>query len=135
MRKKETKSKRKRAVFRVSEDVKLEIVKERHLEGKSSKEIAKNHGLYVTTINRILRNFAAENDKSVLLMKRNVTDSKSEEIMLLREEVMELEKRLYSEKMRADFYDTMIDVAEEMFNIEIRKKAGTGQSKGCTKTK
>ena len=68
-------------------------------------------------------------------MKRNVIDSKSEEIKLLREEVMELEKRLYSEKMRADFYDTMIDVAEEMFNIEIRKKAGTGQSKGCTKTK
>ena len=31
--------------------------------------------------------------------------------------------------MRADFYDTMIDVAEEMFGIEIRKKAGTGQSK------
>ncbi len=37
--------------------------------------------------------------------------------------------------MRADFYDTMIDVAEEMVGIEIRKKAGTGQSKGCTKTK
>ena len=135
MVKKETKPKRKRTVFRVSEEVKLEIVKERHLEGKSSKEIAKNHGLYVTTINKILRKFAAEKDKSALLMKRNVTDSKSEEIKLLREEVMELEKRLYSEKMRADFYDTMIDVAEEMFNIEIRKKAGTGQSKGCTKTK
>ena len=35
--------------------------------------------------------------------------------------------------MRADYYDTMVDVAEEMFGIEIRKKAVTGQSKGCTK--
>ena len=37
--------------------------------------------------------------------------------------------------MRADFFETMVDVAEEMFNIEIRKKADTGQSKGCTEKK
>ncbi len=37
--------------------------------------------------------------------------------------------------MRADFNETMIEVAEEMFGIEIRKKAATatGQSKGCMK--
>ena len=46
-----------------------------------------------------------------------------------------MKKQLYDETMRADLYDTMIDVAEEMFGIEIRKKADTGQSKGCTKTK
>ena len=37
--------------------------------------------------------------------------------------------------MRADFFETMVDVAEEMFNIEIRKKADTGQSKDCTERK
>ena len=31
------------------------------------------------------------------------------------------------EKLRAKAFDTMIDVAEEMFNIPIRKKAGTEQ--------
>ena len=60
-------------------------------------------------------------------MKNRPTDSQADEIKALREEVMELKKKLHSETMRADFYDTMIDVAEEMFNIEIRKKAGTGQ--------
>ncbi len=30
-------------------------------------------------------------------------------------------------KMRAHAFDTMIDVAEEMFNLPIRKKAGTKQ--------
>ena len=62
-------------------------------------------------------------------MKNRPTDSQADEIKALREEVMELKKKLHSETMRADFYDTMIDVAEEMFNIEIRKKAGTGR--GC----
>lgn len=55
-------------------------------------------------------------------MKNRPTDSQADEIKALREEVMELKKKLHSETMRADFYDTMIDVAEEMFNIEIRKK-------------
>ena len=68
-------------------------------------------------------------------MKNTPTDNQAEEIKVLRAEILELKKKLHQETMRADFYDTMLDVAEEMFNIEIRKKAGTGQSKGCMKTK
>ena len=84
-------------------------------------------------MSRIISNFAAENDKSALLMGKKVKTGESEEIKALRKEVWDLKKQLYHEKMRADFYDTMVDVAEEMFGIEIRKKADTGQSKGCTK--
>ena len=66
-------------------------------------------------------------------MGKDAKTRESEETKALRREVMELKKQLYNETMRADFYDTMIDVAEEIFNIEIRKKNVTGQSKGCTK--
>ena len=103
------------------------------MEGKSTKEIAKEHGISLTTVNRILCKFAVENDKSALLMGKRTTDSLSEDNKALRKEILDLKKQLYHEKMRADFYDTMVDVAEEMFGIEIRKKAVTGQSKGCTK--
>ena len=89
----------------------------------------------ISSVNRILCTFAAENEKSALFMKKGATTSESDEIKALRKEVLELKRELYNETMRADFYDTMIDVAEEMFGIEIRKKADTGQSKGCTKTK
>ncbi len=105
------------------------------LEGKKQRELAKMYDIDQSTVSDILRNFASGNDKSALFMKKDATTSESEEIKALRKEVMELKKQLYNETMRADFYDTMIDVAEEMFGIEIRKKAGTGQSKGCTKTK
>ena len=97
--------------------------------------LAEKYGVGWETVHKIIRKFAAENDKSALLMGKHTTDSLTEENKALRKEVLELKKRLYDETMRADFYDTMIDVAEEMFGIEIRKKAGTGQSKGCTKTK
>jgi transposase-like protein len=127
--------KEKRTWKRLPEEEKLEIVKEYHLEGHSTKYLSEKYGVGKTTIGDILRKFAAENEKSALFMKNDAQDRLSEENKALRKEVMELKKKLYNETMRADFYDTMIDVAEEMFGIEIRKKAGTGQSKGCTKTK
>ena len=132
---KDSKPKNKRAFFRVPEELKLDVAKAYHLEKKSSSQIAKEFGIGKSTVESIIRNFAASNDKSALLMKSKPTDSLAEENKALRKEILELKKKLHQETMRADFYDTMVDVAEEMFNIEIRKKAGTGQSKGCTRTK
>ena len=111
------------------------IIREFYLEGASKSSLVRKYNSSYPAILRIIRNFAASNDKSALLMKNKPTDSLAEENKALREEILELKKKLHQETMRADFYDTMVDVAEEMFNIEIRKKAGTGQSKGCTKTK
>ena len=116
----------------LSQEEKMEIVKLHYLEGVSQSELARRYNTAESVVSRIMSKFAAGNDKSALLMKNKPTDSQSEEIKVLKKEVLELKKQLYDETMRADFYDTMIDVAEEMFGIEIRKKAGTGQSKGCT---
>ena len=113
----------------------MAIVRERYIEGAVLRDIARKHGVGLQSVHRIIRSFAAENEQIALFMKKSTTISESEEIKALRKEVMELKKKLYNETMRADFYGTMIDVAEEMFGIEIRKKAGTGQSKGCTETK
>ena len=48
-----------------------------------------------------------------------------EELKALRAENKRLEKALELEKLRAMAYDTMITVAEQTFNIPIRKKSGT----------
>lgn len=119
----------------LSQEEKEEILRLHYLEGVNQSELARRFDSSKMAINRLIHNFAASNDKSVLLMKNKPTDNQAEEIKALREEVLDLKKKLHAERMRADFYDTMIDVAEEMFNIEIRKKAGTGSSEGRTKTK
>ena len=118
---------------KISQEEKMEIVRLHYLEGVSQSELARRYGTAQSVVWRIIRTFAAENDKSALLMKNKPIDSQAEEIKALKAEVLELKKKLYEETMRADYYDTMVDVAEEMFGIEIRKKAVTGQSKGCTK--
>ena len=127
--------KKKKTWKALSEEDKDEIVKSFFLQGESGNSIAHRMGFSQSSVSRILRIFAASNDKSALLMKNKPMDKHAEEVKALREEILDLKKKLRQETMRADFYDTMVDVAEEMFNIEIRKKAGTGQSKGCTRTK
>ncbi len=59
-------------------------------------------------------------------MKKEITPT-PEDYAKLQAEVARLQKALKDANMRAEFYDTMIDVAEEMFKIPIRKKAGPKQ--------
>ena len=46
----------------------------------------------------------------------------------LKKKVRELEKQLHNERIRSEFYKTMIDVAERELGISIRKKSGTNPS-------
>jgi hypothetical protein len=46
------------------------------------------------------------------------------EVQALQAEVVRLQSELKGERLRADAYDEMINVAESKFNISIRKKAG-----------
>jgi transposase len=111
------------------------IIRAYYLEGASKNSLVKKYQSSFTAVLRVIRNFAASNDKSALLMKNKPVDNQAEEIKALQQEVLDLKKKLYDETMRADFFETMVDVAEDMFDIAIRKKAVTGQSKGCTAKK
>ena len=53
--------------------------------------------------------------------------SPEDRVKELEAENKKLQKALELEKLRSKAYDTMIDVAEETFNIPIRKKPGTKQ--------
>ena len=80
------------------------------------------------TISRWIANFVAENGTVTpqTVMQTN-QEPNNEELQALKKKVAELEKQLKYQEMRADAYDTMIDIAEKKFNIPIRKKAGAKQ--------
>ena len=61
-----------------------------------------------------------------------IVTTESENILTEKElqaRVKELEKQLKKAELKTELLETMIDVAEEKFNLEIRKKSGTNQSK------
>ena len=51
--------------------------------------------------------------------------SKDEQIKELKAQLKQAKKEAEYEKLRAHAFDTMINLAEEKFNIPIRKKSGT----------
>lgn len=89
-------------------------------------EIAEVNEVQYRTVEYIIRNFASELQDTPITRKKK-QHACEEDFNALRAEVTRLKKELRHEKMRAEALDTMIDVAKEMFNIPVRKKAGTKQ--------
>lgn len=104
----------------------------RHL---SSRRIAAIIPLGKTTIMRWIANFAQDNPEVPIMKQRKVQTTKPivesepsqelpDDVKALQAELARVKEELRKEKLRADAYDTMIDIAEDMFKIPIRKKAG-----------
>lgn len=97
-------------------------------QGCSVGTIAKKNFVTEDTIRRWIRNFASENnhdnmDRNNMQGARNEQETNAE-LESLKKEISQLKKELKEADLRADIYDTMIDVAEESFKIQIRKKVG-----------
>ncbi len=105
-----------------------EVIRLRQEEKLRVCEIAHKLSLKRCTVSFWLRTFAEETVKES--MKRDLqkaSESLPTGVQELQKEVLELRKQLAEEKLRADAYDEMINVAEGKFNIKIRKKAGAKQ--------
>lgn len=104
---------------------KFSIIEEYFSGDLSFNEFCKQKSLDRGTFNYWLLTFAPEAHLSSKDMGKEKDRNESEEIRELKRQLRQKELELKKEKMRADFYETMVDVAEEQFNIDIRKKAGT----------
>ena len=80
------------------------------------------------TIRRWIIKFAGENYEPMVRKKTDTGINTAPECQVdLQEEVRRLKMQLKAERMRADAYDMMIDIAEQKFNIPIRKKLDAKQ--------
>ena len=113
-----------------------------HKQGYSYRQIGEKLGISPATVWNWVSKFAVENQsvmkkKSTLVSKRLVgvtapessvmssTVSKSSETDA--QKIARLARELLESRMLSDIYNEIINVAEEKFNIQIRKKAGTKQ--------
>ena len=104
-------------------------------KGLSYRHIAKIIPVSKTTVMRWIANFAEKNPHKAPIMNKRLPKSEPqvaqgpqkelpEDVKELQAEVARLKKELRHEKMRADAYDMMINLAEDAFKIPIRKKSG-----------
>lgn len=112
-----------------------EVIRLHFEEGYGEDRISSILPVGHTTVSRWISIFVSSKGKAITRedMSKKVGNKASissklskdaEELLRLRRENSELTRQLRYEKMRADAYDEMINVAEAMFEIPIRKKAG-----------
>ena len=95
-------------------------------DGKAVISISREYHIPPTTIHRWCKKFNAEISILKLLKIMNKETPKTKEE--LHKENEKLQKALQEAMMKVTALETMIDIAEDQLNIEIRKKSGPRQS-------
>lgn len=93
----------------------------------SKYQFEKEKGLTRNSILNWLRIFAVEDKPKPLIMDRDSSKTEQDlrmEIYKLRQELKKTKAELQYTKMARDAYDCMIDLAEETYNIKVRKNSG-----------
>lgn len=108
-----------------------------HEAGWSNVAIGKKLGRHNSNIQRLLKKMSSQSVNSNMAEKkyneidkpRRVIGGHAPEMAAeaepVADKVARLEKELEDARLRADLYEEIINVAEQKFNIQIRKKAGT----------
>ena len=113
-----------------SKEESLEILREYLTTNQSKRSICRKYGLDPNWVSRNLIKFAVADKKDGIAMKKlpgNVSVEKTyrdDDRDALLKRIRELEIELRRTEMARDAYDEMISLAEQYYNIPIRKKSG-----------
>ena len=98
-----------------------------YLQGVPVAEVARKTGLSRQTIYTYLRNFEVINPQIAEQMKKNGKDATPDDYKALQEEVARLKGELKREKLRADFYEEMVEFGKDVYGIDLKKLAPSSQ--------
>ncbi|GHV12922.1 hypothetical protein FACS1894162_8950 [Bacteroidia bacterium] len=108
-----------------------EVIRLHYEHGYGEDRISRILPIGHATVSRWIAIFAAEKGKNSVEMHKSspqrqpsITATEVKDLQTLQAEVSRLQAALKDERLRADAYDEMIQVAETKFKIAIRKKVG-----------
>lgn len=106
----------------------FKIQKIRELETGKTKvsELCKEYEVASTNVYRWLNKFGIMKDKKERLIVE--TDSDTKQLLALKKKIAELEQIIGQKQILIDFKDKMIDLAEETYGVDIKKKFSTQPS-------
>ena len=105
-----------------SEELKRKLIKEIEEKRTSVTQICKAHEVSNVAVYRWIDLYSQKEKPT-----RTIVESKSEttKILALQKKVAELERLIGQKQVVLDFKDKMIDLAEETYQVDIKKKFGT----------
>jgi transposase-like protein len=117
---------------RYSEEFKKEIVKDFERGKYSVPQLERLHGIGNAQIYRWIYKFSTFNEKGHRIVEMH--KSSSAKVRELQKRVEELERAVGQKQIKIDFLEKLIEVAQEEYNIDIKKKSFTPRSPGSGKT-
>lgn len=109
-----------------SDSFKIQKVRELEIGKTKVSELCKQYEVSATNVYRWLNKFGSMKDKKERLIVE--TDSDTKQLLLLKKKIAELEQIVGQKQILIDFKDKMIDLAEEAYGVDIKKKFSTQQS-------
>lgn len=106
-----------------SDNFKKSKVQELELGRLTISELKKQYEVSSTTIYRWIANFGTMKNKPERIIVESDSDTK--ELLLLKQKIAELERIVGQKQVLIDFYDKLIDIAEDEYKVDIKKKFGT----------
>ena len=115
-----------------SEDFRIKRVRELENNLISISDICKTYHVSRTSVYRWIYKYSVMAKRE----EKQVVESKSDtrKIQLLEERIKELERALGQKQMLLDIKDKMIEIAEQTYDIDIKKKLASKVSSGSTTT-
>jgi transposase len=125
-----TVSERQRRHF--SHSFKLQKVREIELGKTKISEICKEYEVSDSSVRKWLHKYGLMSKKKERLIVETESDTK--QLLELKKKVAELERVIGQKQIMLEFKDKMIDIAEEMYGVDIKKKLSTELSTGSGKS-
>lgn len=125
------KSLRRRRV--ITEGFKRQIVSEYEKGEGSVKQLSKFYEISTTCIYNWIHKYSKFHEKSVVVVE--LKDSQMNKLKKLEARIKELERAVGQKQMNIDYLEKMIELANEEFDIDIKKNSNTPPSAGSRTTK
>ena len=116
-----------------SEDIKKKIVRDLEKNLIRISDVCATYQVSRTSVYRWIFQYSSMARKK----QKQIVESKSDtaKINALEERIKELERTLGQKQLMIDFKDKMIELAEQRYNVDIKKKLSSKVSSGSNTTK
>jgi transposase len=115
-----------------SESFKKEKVREIERNLITVRQVSKEYEVSDTSVYKWLDKYSAFNKQQVRQIIEPMSDARK--IKELRAKIQELERLVGQKQIQLEFKDKMIELAEQMYKIDIKKKLGSQPSSGSGST-
>jgi transposase-like protein len=115
-----------------SESFKVKKVREIERNLTKVSEISREYEVSTTAIYKWLYKYSTFHKRQIRQVIEPMSDTKK--IQELKAKIKELEQVVGQKQIQLEFKEKMIELAEQMYNIDIKKKLGTKPSSGSGST-